>query len=194
MILSVSLQKPFFIYVCLLMSSVGYCSIAYCGEVVKSTVSHKNGVYNASLVMQINAPTDKVYALFTDYDELARLSDNITDSELIDEDPPEYTVIVKTHNCVLFFCKDLTQTQQVLELGEGYIVFEDIKGQSDFIHAESYWHIFAYKKGTRVTFNSEMKPGFWLPPLIGPWYFKKSLLQETKDMIQQLEKLAANDK
>ncbi len=192
--LAINIQKQFFICFCLFLSSLGYYSTAYCGELVQSAVSHKKGVYTASLVMQINAPTNKVYALFTDYDELARLSDSITDSELIDEDPPEYTVIVKTHNCILFFCKDLTQTQQVLELGEGYIVVEDIKGQSDFIHAESYWHIYAYKNGTRVTFNSEMKPGFWLPPLIGTWYFKKSLLQETKDMIQRLEKLATNDK
>ncbi len=191
---SLDFHKPLLTYIGLFLSSVGYSSVIYSGEVIQSTVSHKKGVYTASLVMQINAPANKVYALFTDYDELSRLSDNITDSELIDEDPPEYTVVVKTHNCVLFFCKDLTQTQHVLELGDGYIAVEDIKGQSDFIYAESHWHIFAYKKGTRVTFNSEMKPGFWLPPLIGPWYFKKSLLQETKDMIQRLEKLATNDK
>ena len=79
-------------------------------------------------------------------------------------------------------------------LFRSYIAVEDIKGQSDFIYAESHWHIYSHNKGTRVTFNSEMKPGFWLPPLIGPWYFKNSLLQETKDMIQRLEKLATNDK
>ena len=169
-----------------------YSIIVFSGEVIKSDVSHNKGSYSASLVMHINAPTKKVYRLFTNYDDLARLSDNITESEIIDEDPPEYTVVVKTHNCVLFFCKDLKQTQQVLELGEGYIAVEDIKGQSDFIYAESHWHISPYKKGTRVTFKSEMKPGFWIPPLIGPWYFKKRMLKETKNMIERLEKLATN--
>lgn len=186
--------KPLSLYVCLFFLSVSYSSVVFSGEVIKSTVSHKKNIYTASLEMHINAPANKVYALFTDYDELSRLSDNITDSEIIDEDPPEYTVIVKTHNCVLFFCIDLKQTQYVLELGEGYIAVEDIKGQSDFIYAESHWHIYPYKKGTRVTFKSEMKPGFWLPPLIGPWYFKKRMLKETKNMIERLEKLATNGK
>lgn len=186
-----SIYKLITFYVCLFFS---YSAGVYCGEVIESTVSHKKGIYTASLVMHINAPTNKVYNLFTAYDDLSRLSDNITDSEIIDEDPPEYTVVVKTHNCVLFFCKDLTQTQQVLELGEGYIAVEDIKGQSDFTYAESHWHIYPYKKGTRVTFKSELKPGFWLPPLIGPWYFKKRMLKETKNMIERLEKLATNGK
>lgn len=192
--LSLDFHKSYLTFIGLFISSIGYSSVAYSGEVIQSTVSHKKGVYTASLVMQINAPTKKVYALFTNYDDLSRLSDSITDSELIDEDPPEYTVLVKTHNCVLFFCKNLQQTQQVLELGDGYIAVEDIKGQSDFIYAESYWHIYAHKKGTRVSFNSEMKPGFWLPPLIGPWYFKKRMIKETKNMIQRLETLATNDK
>ncbi len=178
-------HKQLFIYVSLFFSSV-----CYGGEVITSSVSNTNGVYTASLVMQINAPTNKVYALLTDYDALNRLSENITDSELIDEDPPEYTVVVKTRNCVLFFCKSLSQTQQVLELDGGYISVEDIKGKSDFVYAETYWHIFAHEKGTRVTFKSEMKPGFWLPPLIGPWYFKGAIIEEAQMMINRLEKLA----
>lgn len=186
--------KQLNLYLCLFVFSLSYCSVIYSAEVIQSNISDKEGIYSASLIMQINAPTNKVYALFTDYDHLYRLSDNITDSEIIDEDPPEYTVVVKTHNCVLFFCKDLRQTQHVLELGDGYIAVEDIKGQSDFLSAESYWHIYAHKKGTRVTFKSEMKPGFWLPPLIGPWYYKMRFLEEIKNMIERLEKLATNDK
>ena len=160
------------------------------GEIIKSEVSYQNKSYNARLEMLIHAPTKKVYALFTDYDNLSRLSNTITDSELLDSEHPEYTVLVKTHNCVLFFCKDLQQTQQVLELGDGHISVEDIKGQSDFIHADSQWHIRATEKGTQITFTSEMQPDFWLPPILGPWYFKKSMITQTKNMIDRLEVLA----
>lgn len=165
----------------------------FSGEIIKSDVSHDDGIYNVTIEMQLEAPTEKVYALFTDFDDLSRLSDNITNSDIIEEDPPEYTVLVETHNCVLFFCMDLQQTQQVIELGEGYISVDDIKDQSDFIYANSRWHIRAHEKGTRVSFYSEMKPDFWLPPLIGPWVFKSSLVEETKNMIEQLEKLATHE-
>lgn len=180
-------HKQLFIYVSLFFSP-----LAYSGEVINSSVSDKDGVYKASLVMQINAPTNKVYALLTDYDELSGLSDNITGSELIDQDPPKYTVVVTIHNCVLFFCKSLSQTQHVHEFDKGYITVKDIKGKSDFIYAETNWHIYAYDKGTRVTFDTEMKPDFWLPPLLGPWIFRNAIIDEATNMINHLEKLAVN--
>ena len=166
---------------------------AFSGEVIKSQVSYTKKHYEAILEIQIKAPAKKVYALFTDFDYLSRLSDNITGSTLISNESPEYIVEVETHTCVLFFCKDLFQTQKVTEHGEGHIFVEDIKDKSDFIYANTSWHIRALDKGTRVTFQSEMKPDFWLPPILGPWLFKKRMIKDTKAMIERLEKLANND-
>lgn len=165
----------------------------FSGEVLESHVSYKKGVYQASLEMQIKAPVNKVYALLTDFDYLSRLSDNITNSDLIDDDPPEYIVEVETHNCVLFFCKDLKQRQEVLEFDNGYISVEDIKDKSDFVFASTLWHIRASKGGTRISFRTEMKPDFWLPPILGPWLFKDKLVENTQMMIERLEQLATDD-
>jgi len=163
------------------------------GEVIKSAVSYEHDIYHAMIEMHINANADKVYALFTDFNYLSRLNDNISNSDLIDEDPPEYTVLVESRNCVLFFCKNLKQLQKVTELGEGYIFVEDIKGESDFAFANSRWHIYAHGSGTRIRFSSEMKPDFWLPPLFGPWLFKNQLTKETQTMIERLEQLATHE-
>lgn len=177
----------------LLFLSFIFASPVFSGEVIHSHVSHKEGVYKASLKMQIKAPVNKVYALLTDFNYLSRLSDNITDSDLIDDNPPEYIVAIETHTCVLFFCKDLKQTQEVLEFDNGYISVEDIKGESDFVFANTLWHIRAFEDGTRVNFRTEMKPDFWLPPLLGPWLFKNKMLEETQIMIERLEQLANHD-
>jgi len=163
------------------------------GEVITSHVSHNDNVFSASIEMQIDAPADKVYALLTDYKHLPRLNDNIINSDLIEATPPEYIVQIQTHNCVLFFCKDLQQTQKVNEFDAGYISVEDIKGQSDFKSANSYWHIYTHGEGTRVTFSSEMEPDFWLPPLLGAWLFKKRFIKETQKMIQRMEQLASHE-
>lgn len=166
---------------------------ARCGEVINSHVTSREGKFHATLEMQINAPDKKVFALITDFNHLSRLNDNITESRLIDNNPPEYIVRINTHNCVLFFCKDIQQTQQVHLFEDGYISVIDIPAQSDFKYAESYWHIRAAGTHTRVSFRSEMKPGFWLPPFLGPWLFKQRLLEETKQMINRLEQLANHD-
>ena len=163
------------------------------GEVIKSHVEFKNGQYIADLEIQIEAPTQKVYALFTDFDYLSQLSDNITNSELISGDFNEHIVEIETHNCVLFFCKDIKQTQHVIEQGDGHISVEDLEGQSDFVSANTLWHIRAVDNGTRVTFHAEMKPDFWLPPLLGPWLFKNRLIKDTQAMIERLEELATDE-
>ena len=170
-----------------------FSSTLFAGEVIKSHVEFNDGLYVANLEIQIEAPTKKVYALFTDFDYLTQLSDNITNSELVSGEYPEYIVEIKTHNCVLFFCKDIKQTQHVIEQGEGYISVEDIEGKGDFVSAITLWHIRAVDSGTRVTFHAEMKPDFWLPPLLGPWLFKKRLIKDTQAMIERLEELATDD-
>ena len=181
-------MKQFIIIISLL-----YSSSIFCGEVIESNISYKKGHYKATLEMQIDAPADNVYTLFTDFNNLSQLSVNITDSHLLSNNPPKYIVKVSSHNCVLFFCKDLTQTQQVLELDNGHISVEDIKGKSDFIYSKTLWHIREFEEETRVSFSTEMKPDFWLPPLLGPWLFKKRLIKETQAMIERLEELAADE-
>lgn len=173
--------------------SLFFSSLIYSGEVIQSHVSNEGGRYKASLDMLIEASADDVYELFTDFNNLSQLSKNITSSQLLSNNPPEYIVEVKTHNCVLFYCKDLMQTQQVLELNDGRITVNDIQGKSDFIYARTSWHIREHEDETRVSFSTEMKPDFWLPPLIGPWLFKKRMIKETQTMIDRLEELAADE-
>lgn len=173
--------------------SIFYSSTIFCGEVIQSEVFYEEGHYKASLTMQIDAPVDNVYEIFTDYNNLSQLSNNITSSILVTDNSPKYIVKIKTHNCVLFFCKDLTQTQQVLELNNGHITVEDIKGKSDFMYAKSFWHIREHEEETRVSFRTKVKPDFWLPPLLGPWLFKKRLIKETQAMLDRLEQLAADE-
>ena len=177
----------------ILVVALLFSSSVFSGEVIESQVTYKNGFYDAKLEIQIQASSQKVYALFTDFGYLTRLSKNITDSTLISDNAPEYIVEIKTHNCVLFFCKNLKQTQRVNELEKGRIAVEDIQGQSDFVYANSLWHIRAVDKGTRVSFQSRMKPDFWLPPLLGPWLFKKRMIKDTQAMIERLEDLANDD-
>ena len=177
----------------LFVAGLLFSSAVYSGDVIESEVTYKKGVYTAKLEIQIKASSEKVYALFTDFDYLTRLSENITSSTLIRDNAPEYIVEIETHNCVLFFCKDLNQTQRVNVLDNGQIIVEDIEGQSDFIYANTLWHIRTFENGTRVSFQSNMKPDFWLPPLLGPWLFKKRMLKDTQAMIERLEDLANDD-
>jgi hypothetical protein len=39
----------------------------------------------------------------------------------------------------------------------------------------------------------EMEPDFWLPPFVGPWFLKRTLLRGAPAAIEQIEYLAQQE-
>ena len=62
--------------------------------------------------------------------------------------------------------------------------------RSDFKYAMSEWSIEPEAGGTKVTYRMEMEPDFWLPPFVGPWFLKRTLLHGAPAAIDQIERLA----
>ncbi len=160
------------------------------GEVLDSHVGTNGDHYLLRIDMLINAETERVRQLLTDYNHLDRLSHSITRSELLEANPPNYRIRVTTDGCMLFFCRELVQVQAVTELNNGYILVTVLPEMSDFTYSRNMWRIRPQGGGTRVTYSSDLVPGFWIPPLIGTSIFKHKLLEETRQLIENLEQLA----
>jgi hypothetical protein len=57
----------------------------------------------------------------------------------------------------------------------------------------SEWSFTPDGEGTRVTYFMEMEPDFWLPPFVGPWFLKRTLLRGAPAAIDQIEYLAQHE-
>jgi hypothetical protein len=57
----------------------------------------------------------------------------------------------------------------------------------------SEWSFTPDGEGTRVTYFMEMEPDFWLPPFVGPWFLKRTLLRGAPAAIDQIEYLAQQE-
>jgi hypothetical protein len=44
-----------------------------------------------------------------------------------------------------------------------------------------------------VTYMMEMEPSFWLPPFVGPWFLRRTLMQGAPSAIDQIELLAQQE-
>jgi hypothetical protein len=163
---------------------------ALAGEVLDSHVGTHEEHYLLQIDMLIDADTDRVRQLLTDYAHLDRLSNSITRSELLESNAPHYRVRVTTEGCVIFFCRELVQMQDVTELNDGYILVKVLPEMSDFAYSRNMWRIRALNGRTRVTYSSDLVPDFWIPPLIGTSLFKHQLLEESRQVIENLERLA----
>jgi hypothetical protein len=62
--------------------------------------------------------------------------------------------------------------------------------QSDFKYAVSEWLLEPAGEGTNVTYKLELEPDFWVPPVLGPWLLKRTLLKGGTRAINRIERLA----
>ncbi|MGD8483380.1 MAG: SRPBCC family protein [Thioalkalispiraceae bacterium] len=157
------------------------------GTVKKSYVDYDGGEYHLNLVMHIDAPTTSVWQQLTDFNQLGKVNPAIKQSTILHKNNSTTRIKVISEGCVLFFCRTITQVQDVRELGQGYLVIAEVAGKSDFSSGHTLWHVTPQQDSTRVTIRARLKPDFWLPPLLGPWLFQKKLVQQAKTIIINLE-------
>jgi hypothetical protein len=160
------------------------------GELLDTNVDFVDDHYLIHIDMLIEADPERVYDYLTDYDRLDRLSPDITQSELLYANHPQYRVRVITTGCIGPFCQTIEQVQDVTELRSGYILVKVMPAMSDLRYGKNIWHIRAENGRTRVIYSADVVPDFWLPPIIGPLLFKQKLATEAENVINTLETLA----
>ena len=177
-----------YLSICLLFFINGF---THAGDIIEAKVSNKDKRYFVELEVVINADSQRVYKLLTDYDNLTKISDSIKESRLVYSlSDNDHRVQVKIKACVTFFCKTINQVQDSEELPGMVIITTSLPGKSDVEYAHARWKITAEDGLTRINFNSDLKPSFWVPPVIGPPLIERTLRNEALAVIEGLEKLA----
>jgi len=164
----------------------------HAGELLTADVEYSDGRYIVEIDMLVDAPVDSVYRIITDYNNLTRIHENIKESELIFSlDDRNHRVRIVSEACITFFCISMTQVQDVEEKPGHIISSSVIADKSDFTYAHAFWRISAKDNYTRVQFNTDLQPKFWVPPLIGPFLIKKKIYNASIETILNLEELAS---
>jgi len=169
------------------------------GEVQHASVKFKNGDYSIDISVKINGDKDTIYKIATDYKKLSRLNDLIIEASLVNQLDKDGKPVIRrrmvTRTCVMSFCFNAILIEDLWEPDSGIIKSVFIPEQSDFSYGEAIWHVLRIDDThTMITFNSTFKPNFWIPPLIGPLFIKRMMLNETKITINNIEKIAASEK
>ncbi len=156
-----------------------------------TTIQYNAGVYTVAFDMQLDADTAQVRALMTDYDHLDRLSDIVTNSRVLDVMANgDKRIQLDMHACVWIFCRMVHRVQDVTTLEDGDLRTRAVPERSDFSQAVERWHIEATPRGTRIRYNAQLTPNFFVPPLLGPYLIKQAIRRELLSAAQHLEALA----
>ncbi|HEY8521434.1 MAG TPA: SRPBCC family protein [Gammaproteobacteria bacterium] len=156
-------------------------------------VDKHRGRYELVANAFLDASPRSIYAVLTDYEDNAfrRISSVYKESDYL-EPAQDGTPIVYTRmeGCLMWYCVSMRRVER-LESREPYFIRTvTLPEQSDFTHSVSEWILEPVDGGTRMTYRLEMEPDFWVPPVIGPWYLKRTLSTGGIRAVNRIERLA----
>ena len=159
------------------------------GELISAMVEHQDEHYLLSLDMRIKGKADAVYRVLVDYNHLHLINDSITSSKELDSKGSVHRVHLVVRGCVWIFCRTVNQVQLITELSGGYIMFVTEPTKTDLRYGRGLWQVIDEGSTTRIKYNADFVPAFWVPPILGPVFFKRTLLKEGEKTINGIEHL-----
>lgn len=154
-------------------------------------VVQDQGGYAVALDATLAAPRQRVFAVLSDFAHLQRINPEIIAASAA-RSPAGSGTRVRTvlHSCVLFFCRNLVQVEDVTRRPEDSISTRIVPGTGDFASGWSVWRLAGDGQITRVHYEARRKVGFWVPPLVSAMAVRHGIGERLKVSLQSVEQLA----
>jgi hypothetical protein len=137
------------------------------------------------------ASPQELYRVLTDYDLFEQFSSTYVETRNAgrdDQGRPRF--FTRMQGCVLLFCRSFVRHGYLLLVPHSEIVAIAEPEDSDFRYSKERWRLQREGSGTLLIYDFEMEPGFWVPPVIGPYVIQRSLRSGGSDAIDRIEALA----
>ena len=156
-------------------------------------VKRQRGRYSLEAEARLAATPESIYAVLTDFDDnrYSRISRAYKESRYLDP-AADGTPLVYTRmeGCALWHCMSLERTERLETEAPYWIKSTTLPEGSNFKHSTSEWVLERDGENTKMTYKLEMEPDFFVPPVVGPWYLKRTLTQGGQRAVVRIERLA----
>jgi len=171
------------------------CVAGYGSSATLKTIEVKrdHDRYQVVADTHLAARPSSIYAVLTDFDHdrYQQISDIYKESSYLPPDsdgtPLVYT---RVEGCLLLFCRSMRRVERLEVVKPRFIRATAVPERSDFKYSLAEWTLEPEGDGTRVVYRMEMEPAFWLPPFVGPWFLKRTLLHGAPAAVGRIEELA----
>jgi Polyketide cyclase / dehydrase and lipid transport len=175
------------------LGALGAGALAVAATIDELDVKRDRGRYSLEVNARLEATPESIYAVLTDFDDNAysRLSGAYKESRYL-EPAADGTPVVYTRmeGCALWHCMSLERTERLETKAPYWIKSTVLPEGSNFKHSTSEWMLEADGDGTKMLYKLDMEPDFSVPPIIGPWYLKRTLSQQGLRAVARIERLA----
>ena len=175
----------------LLLAAAGLLNAAYAAEMRSLSVDYADHRYTMRSEVWFDASVEQVYEVFRRWDLSTQFSSAIVESRDMEADAqgrPQY--YIKNKGCVLFFCLTVERQGHIESRPNEVLRAYANPETSDFLLSNEEWTFAEEKGGTVVVYKLLMRPKFWVPPGIGPYFIKRKLKNNGGDAIDRIELIA----
>lgn len=166
---------------------------AQSAQVLNASVIQQQGRFIMHSETFVRAPVSKVRTLLTDYEHLPRVNRDLKKVEVLERLNGGVRMGVTSDFCILTICLNFVWVQDVETLPDGDIAMAIVPNQGDFRQGSGRWRLLSDNGGTRLIFDVDLIPNFWIPPVFGPWVMKRKLADEAFETAQGLERMVTSN-
>jgi hypothetical protein len=175
------------------LASIAAAALAAAATIDDLAVERERGRYFLEAEAWLAATPESIYAVITDFDDNAysRISRAYKESRYL-EPAADGTPLVYTRmeGCALWHCMSLERTERLETDAPRWIKSTTLPEGSNFKFSTSEWLLERNGDNTKMTYRLEMEPDFFVPPVVGPWYLKRTLSQGGLRAVTRIERLA----
>ena len=165
-------------------------AFAAAAEIRTVHVEHEGKRYVMESEVAFDVGLEALYEVFLDYDLSPEFSSWVVDARNLELEDGRRGYFVQNRGCLLFVCQTTVR--------EGLVEFERFEriearadpALSDFEVSNESWTFREEDGATIVTYQLEMVPKFWVPPVIGPYVIKRKLRTSGNDALDRIEEIA----
>ena len=162
-------------------------------EILKSSVTHKDGTYTVKYLVSLNANKDDVLKILLDFNNLTKLNQHIISSKVLSKNEDHQIVEVINRGCVMIFCKSIHNTQ-IVKLNGNVLSAITIAEKSNLKYGKLTWSLITEKDKTKIDFEAIIQPDFFIPPFIGPILIKGIIADNSIETLMNIEKTIRRNK
>ncbi|MEL7538016.1 MAG: SRPBCC family protein [Pseudomonadota bacterium] len=163
----------------------------YGADLVSVAVERNGPRYIVTSVSTYDASQAGLLHVLLDYDNFHQVSSVFKEAKYLDPAPDGarrgYT---RVEGCIVFFCQTIERIDRIVLHDGPTIVAISEPDPDDFKFSHASWRFEQNGNGVTIHYRLEMEPGFWVPPLVGPYMMKKKLVDGATDAMQRVEKRA----
>jgi hypothetical protein len=168
-------------------------TVAGAAEIRSLDLVKEDKVYRLLARVHVEAPQEAVFEVLNDYEGFPRLSSVFREGGIVEPiENGRGVVYIHMDACILFYCRDLKLVEWLeVEPFERMVVTVD-PDRSDLEFGRGTWLLASDGQGTLLDYEVEMKPRFWIPPVLGPLVIKAVVRSRGIRAVRRLEYLASD--